>query len=114
MRVKRGFASRRRHNRLLKLAKGFRGRRGTTFKHAKLGVQKALQYQYRDRKAKKVEFRSLWITRINAAARINGTTYGKLVAALKAANIQVDRKVLAYLAVKDPQAFSAVVTSCAQ
>ena len=79
MRVKRGFAGRRKHKRLLKLAEGFRGRRKSSYKLAKRSVQKALKYQYRDRRVRKRDFRRLWIVRINAAARVNGTTYGRLM-----------------------------------
>ena len=95
MRVKRGFASRRRHKRRLKLAEGFRGRRSDCFKLAKRSVEKALQHSYRDRRAKKRDFRGLWIIRINAAARINGVSYSKLMLGLSKANIGLDRKVLA-------------------
>ena len=109
MRVKRGVTSRRRHKRLLKKAEGFRGRAKNAFKIAKTKVEKALKYAYRDRKVKKREFRSLWNTRINAAARIHGLTYSKLIFALKKADIGLDRKILADLAVRDPQGFAAVV-----
>lgn len=109
MRVKRGFAGRRRHKRLLKLAEGFRGRRKNCFKLAKRAVQKALQHAYRDRRAKKRDFRGLWILRINAAVRQYGLTYSKFIFLLKRAQIDLDRKVLADLAVSDPLAFSSVV-----
>jgi large subunit ribosomal protein L20 len=82
--------------------------RRRSFRLAKQAVLKALQYAYRDRRNKKRDLRSLWITRINAAARQNGTTYGKLIAGLKAANIELDRKILAELAVKEPKAFSEI------
>lgn len=108
MRVKRGFASRRRHKRRLKLAEGFRGRRNGSFKLAKLAVEKALQFSYRDRRAKKRDFRGLWIIRINAAARVNGLTYSKLVLGLSKANISLDRKVLAEIAFADPASFAVV------
>lgn len=108
MRVKRGFTSRRRHKRLLKRAEGFRGRRKDCFKLAKTAVQKALQHAYRDRKAKKREFRALWITRINAACRLAGISYSRFIAGLKSAQIEVDRKVLAQLAVIDPTSFAAI------
>lgn len=109
MRVKGGVVTRRRHKRLLKRAEGFRGRRGGCFRLAERAVEKALQYAYRHRRAKKREFRSLWITRINAAARENGLTYGKLILGLRKANMQLDRKVLADMCVTAPQAFAKVV-----
>ena len=108
MRVKRGFAGRRRHKRRLKLAEGFRGRRNGCFKLAKRAVEKALQFSYRDRRAKKRDFRGLWIIRINAAARINGLSYSKLVQGLSRANIELDRKVLAEIAFSDPASFTVV------
>jgi large subunit ribosomal protein L20 len=108
MRVKRGFASRRRHKRRLKLAEGFRGRRKDCFKLAKRAVEKALQFSYRDRRAKKRDFRGLWIVRINAAARINGLSYSKLIQGLSKANIALDRKVLAEIAFSDPASFAVV------
>jgi large subunit ribosomal protein L20 len=108
MRVKRGVTSRRRHKRRLKLAEGFRGRRKSCFKLAKLAVEKALQFAYRDRRAKKRDFRGLWIVRINAAARINGISYSQMIRGIKLAEIDVDRKVLADLAVSDPVAFAAI------
>ena len=106
MRVKRGFASRRRHKRRLKLAEGFRGRRSDCFKLAKRSVEKALQHSYRDRRAKKRDFRGLWIIRINAAARINGVSYSKLMLGLSKANIELDRKILAEIAFSDPASFT--------
>lgn len=108
MRVKRGFASRRRHKRRLKLAEGFRGRRKDCFKLAKRAVEKALQFSYRDRRAKKRDFRGLWIVRINAAARLNGLSYSKLIQGLAKANIALDRKVLAEIAFSDPASFAVV------
>jgi len=108
MRVKRGFASRRRHKKILKQAKGYRGRRKSNFKLAKMAVEKGLQYAYRDRRAKKRDFRRLWIVRINAAAREAGLTYSTFIRGLKSAEIDLDRKVLADLAVNDPNAFNAV------
>ncbi|MBC8043848.1 MAG: 50S ribosomal protein L20 [Rhizobacter sp.] len=108
-RAKNAVASRARRKRILKKAKGFWGHRGnvlTTVKHA---VDKAGQFAYRDRKVKKRTFRSLWIVRINAAARLNGTTYSKLISAMEVKAIEIDRKVLAEIAVKDPAAFAAVV-----
>ena len=107
-RVKRGVESRRKHKKVLKLAKGYRGARSRTFKVAKQAVTRAGQYAYRDRRVKKRVFRSLWIVRINAAARDNGLTYSQLIAGLKKANIDLDRKVLASLAVNDKEAFSMI------
>jgi large subunit ribosomal protein L20 len=109
MRVKRGVTARAKHKKILKLAKGMQHNRTRSFRLAKQAVIRALQYAYRDRRNKKRDLRSLWITRINAAARENGTTYAKLVAGLKATNVELDRKVLAELAANEPQAFSAVV-----
>ncbi len=91
------------------MAKGYWGRRGSIYTVAKHAVEKALQYQYRDRRQRKRQFRRLWITRINAAARLNGTTYSQLMGALRSAEIDLNRKVLADLAVHDPQAFAKVV-----
>jgi large subunit ribosomal protein L20 len=108
MRVKRGFAGRRRHKRRLKLAEGFRGRRKDCFKLAKRAVEKALQFSYRDRRAKKRDFRGLWIVRINAAARINGLSYSRFIQGLSKANIALDRKVLAEIAYSDPASFAVV------
>ena len=101
MRVKRGVAASAKHKKTLKLAKGMQHNRTRSFR--------ALQYAYRDRRNKKRDLRSLWITRINAAARQNGTTYGKLIAGLRATNIEINRKVLADLAVNEPEAFSEIV-----
>jgi large subunit ribosomal protein L20 len=109
MRVKKGFKARRRRNRVLKLAKGFRGRRKNCYKRANQAVERALAYQSRDRRAKRRNFRALWIVRINAAARTNGTTYSKLVAGMKKAGIVIDRKILAELALAVPADFAAVV-----
>ena len=109
MRVKRGVTARAKHKKILKLAKGMQHNRTRSFRLAKQAVIKALQYAYRDRRTKKRDLRGLWITRINAAAREQGTTYGKLIAGLKAANIELDRKVLAELAVSEPKAFAEVV-----
>ncbi len=102
-------ASRRRRRKLLKQAKGFWGRRGNILTVAKHSVDKALQYQYRDRRTRKRQFRRLWIARINAAARLNGTSYSRLINGLKHANIPLNRKVLADLAVHDQDAFAKVV-----
>ena len=109
MRVKRGVTARAKHNKVLKQAKGMSHSRTRSFRLAQQGVIRALQYAYRDRRNKKRDFRNLWITRINAAARDNGTTYSRLMAGLKANNINLDRKVLADLAVREPVAFAAIV-----
>jgi large subunit ribosomal protein L20 len=109
MRVKKGFKARRRRNRVLKLAKGFRGRRGNCYKRANQAVERAMDYATRDRRQKRRDFRALWIVRINAAARINGTTYSRLTAGLRKAGIALDRKILAGLALEAPADFAAVV-----
>ncbi|MFO7156191.1 MAG: 50S ribosomal protein L20 [Pseudomonadota bacterium] len=109
MRVKRGFKARRRRNRILKHAKGFRGRRKNTFRRAVEAVRRAWSQSTRDRKARKRDFRRLWIVRINAAARQHGMSYSRLIDGLHKAGCQLDRKVLADLAVFDPKAFAAVV-----
>lgn len=108
-RVKRGFKARRRRNRVLKLAKGYRGARGKLFRSATEAVDRALNYAYRDRKVKKRDFRALWISRINAAARENGLSYSRLVHGLKKAEVGLDRKILAQVAVSDPAGFKAIV-----
>lgn len=108
-RVKRGVIAGRRHKKILKQAKGYYGARSRVFRVAKQAVIKAGQYAFRDRRVKKRVFRSLWITRINAQARENGISYSQLVAGLKKANIDIDRRVLADLAVNDKAAFAAVV-----
>jgi large subunit ribosomal protein L20 len=108
-RVKRGVTARARHKKVLKLAKGFRGRRGNVYRVAKQAVMKAGQYAYRDRRNKKRVFRALWIARINAAARGLGITYSQFANGLRKANIGLDRKVLAQLAVHDEAAFAAIV-----
>ncbi|MBT9493946.1 MULTISPECIES: 50S ribosomal protein L20 [Roseateles] len=107
-RVKRGVTARARHKKVLALAKGYRGRRKNVFRIAKQAVMKAGQYAYRDRRAKKRVFRALWIARINAASRELGLTYSKFVAGLKKAQIDIDRKVLADLAVRDPAGFASI------
>ncbi len=107
-RVKRGVTARARHKKVLALAKGYRGRRKNVYRIAKQAVMKAGQYQYRDRRQRKRQFRSLWIARINAAARELGMKYSTLMNGLKKANIEVDRKVLADLAVFDQPAFAAL------
>jgi large subunit ribosomal protein L20 len=107
-RVKGGTASINRHKKVLKLAKGYRGRASTCHRVAIEKVEKALRYAYRDRKAKKGEFRGLWIQRINAAARLNGLTYSTLMGGLNVAGVTLDRKVLADIAVRDAAAFTAI------
>jgi len=107
-RVKRGTTARARHKKVLKQAKGFRGRRGNVYRVAKQAVMKAGQYAYRDRRQKKREFRALWIARINAAVRELGMTYSAFMSGLKRANIEIDRKVLADLAVMDKAAFAKI------
>ncbi len=111
MRVKRGVAARAKHKKILKAAKGMQHNRTRSYRLAKQGVIRALQYAYRDRRNKKRDLRSLWISRINAAARENGTTYGKFIAGLKKTNNELDRKVLAELAVREPNAFATIVKS---
>jgi large subunit ribosomal protein L20 len=108
-RVKRGFKARHRRQKVMKLAKGFRGGRSRMFKVAAHSVDRALVYAFRDRRAKKRDFRRLWIVRINAAARSEGVTYSRLINGLKNANIELDRKILAELAVTEPNGFKAVV-----
>lgn len=108
-RVKRGVTARARHKKVLALAKGFRGRRKNVFRIAKEAVMKAGQYAYRDRRTRKRVFRQLWIARINAASRELGITYSKFMAGMKKASIDIDRKVLADLAVNDPAAFGKIV-----
>ncbi len=108
MRVKKGFKARRRRNRVLKLAKGYRGRRKNCYKRANQAVERALDYASRDRQRRKRELRSLWIVRINAAARAVGLSYSKLIAGLGKKQVALDRKILADLAVSDPAAFTAV------
>ena len=108
-RVKRGVVARRRHKKVLKQAKGYYGARSRVFRVAKQAVIKAGQYAYRDRRNRKRQFRALWIQRINAGARINGMSYSRFVGGLKKAGIEIDRKVLADLAVHEKAAFAAVV-----
>ena len=105
MRVKRGRVRHKRHKRLLKQASGFRGSRGKLIRPARLAVERSLRFAYRDRRQRKRQFRRLWVTRINAAARLHGTTYSRLIRGLNLAGVEVDRKVLADLAVADPKAF---------
>jgi len=108
-RVKGGPYGFRRHRKVLKYTKGQRGTRHFLFKRANEAMLKSMWYAYRDRRVRKRDLRKLWIARINAAARLNGITYSKLIAALKKANIDLNRKMLADMAVRDPQAFAAVV-----
>jgi large subunit ribosomal protein L20 len=108
-RAKRGFKARRRRNRILKLAEGYYGTRHRLFRTATETVDRALAYAFRDRKVKKRDFRHLWIARINAGARMEGVSYSRLMGALKKANVNLDRKILADLALNDPPAFKAVV-----
>lgn len=114
MRIKRGVAARQKHKKILKQAKGMQHARTSSFRLAKQAVIRALQYAYRDRRNKKRDIRSLWITRINAAARENGTTYAKLVSGMKKNGIEVNRKVLSELAVSEPQAFSELVKAASK
>ncbi len=108
MRIKRGFKARRRRKKVLKLAKGFRGGRSKLFRTASDAVDKALMYAYRDRKVRKRDFRQLWIARINAAARMHNLSYSRFMHGLKQANIDLDRKVLADLAISDPAGFAQI------
>lgn len=107
-RVKRGITTRRRHKRILKMAKGYYGRKSKLFKVANQQVMKSLSYAYRDRRRKKRDFRKLWITRINAASRLNGLSYSRFMNGLHKAGIELDRKVLADIAVNDPSGFTAI------
>lgn len=108
-RVKRGVTTHARHKKVLKLAKGYRGRNSTNFRIAIEKVEKALQYAYRDRRNKKRDFRGLWIQRINAGVRQHGLTYSRFINGLKLSGIELDRKVLADLAVREPESFSGLV-----
>lgn len=108
--VKRGVTTHARHKKILKLAKGYRGRSSTCYRIAIEKVEKGLQYAYRDRKAKKRNFRALWIQRINAGVREHGLTYSRFIGGLKKAGIELDRKVLSDLAIKEPSAFKELVT----
>ena len=110
-RVKGGVTARARHKKVLKEAKGFRGRRGNVFRVAKQAVIKAGQYAYRDRRQRKRQFRALWIARINAGARVNGLSYSRFIAGLKKASIEIDRKVLADLAMNNPETFKSLIDS---
>ena len=108
-RVKRGVTAHAKHKKVLKAAKGFYGRRKNTIRTAKAAVDKSLQYAYRDRKARKRNFRALWVQRINAAVREHGLTYGRFIDGLNKAGIEIDRKVLSDMAIHEPQAFAALV-----
>jgi large subunit ribosomal protein L20 len=108
-RAKGGAKTRARHKKILKLAKGYRESRGSTFSSAKNSVRRGLSYQYRDRRVKKRDFRRLWIVRINAAAKENGISYNRLISGLKTAGVELDRKILAELAVNDKPAFARMV-----
>ena len=110
-RVKRGNVARKRRNKILRLARGFRGGNGTLFRTANQRVLKALCNAYRDRRRRKRDFRRLWIARINAAARINGVSYSRLMGGLKKADVRLNRKMLAQLAVVDPGSFTSVVSA---
>ena len=114
MRIKRGYKAKRRRKKVLKLAKGYRGARSKLYRTAADAVDKALMYAYRDRRAKKRDFRRLWIIRINAAARMNDLSYSKLIRGLKLSDIRIDRKILADLAISDPAGFSKIAAEAAQ
>ncbi len=114
MRVKRGVTAHARHQKIRRGTKGFTRGNRSSIKRGRQALTKSLQHAYRDRRNKKRTFRQVWNARINAAARINGTTYSRLIAGLKAANISLDRKVLADLAVNEPKAFEAVVKAAKQ
>ncbi len=114
MRIKRGFKARRRRKKVLKLAKGYRGGRSKLFRTATDAVDKALMYAYRDRRQRKRNFRRLWIARINAAARMNNLSYSKFMHGLKLARVDLDRKVLADLAISDPAGFTKIAELAAQ
>ena len=110
-RVKRGNVARKRRNKILRLARGFQGSNGSLFRTANQRVMKALRNAYRDRRRRKRDFRRLWIARINAAARINGLSYSRLIGGLKKADVRLNRKMLAQLAMSDPNSFASVVGS---
>ena len=114
MRIKRGYKARRRRQKVLKLAKGFRGGHSKLFRTAADTVDRALNYAFRDRKQRKRQFRRLWIARINAAARMNDLSYSRFIAGLKKADVSLDRKVLAELAISDPAGFSQIAALAAQ
>ena len=108
-RVKRGVTAHAKHKKVLEQAKGFQGRRKNTIRIAKQAVEKSMQYAYRDRKNRKRTFRALWIQRLNAAVRAHGLTYSRFIAGLGKAGIEVDRKVLSDIAIREPEAFAAIV-----
>ena len=110
-RVKRGVTTHARHKKIIKMAKGYRGRSSTCYRIALQRVEKALQYAYRDRRNKKRDFRGLWIQRINAAARMHGMSYSQFMGAIHKGNVGINRKVLADLAMNNPQAFEAILNS---
>ncbi|MGC8834242.1 MAG: 50S ribosomal protein L20 [Armatimonadota bacterium] len=112
-RVKPGAVTHRRHRKILLQAKGYRGAHSKLYKQAKEAVQHAKQYAYRDRRTRKRDFRRLWITRINAACRLNGITYSRFIHGLQQAGVEVDRKILADIAVRDPEAFRQLVQTAA-
>jgi large subunit ribosomal protein L20 len=114
MRIKRGYKARRRRKKVLKLAKGFRGGHSKLFRTAADTVDRALMYAYRDRKVRKRDFRKLWIARINAGARMNDLSYSKFIHGLKGAGIELDRKVLAELAISDPDGFAKIAGVASQ
>ena len=110
-RVKRGTTAHARHKKVLEQSKGFRGRTSTTYRAAKERLEKSLQYAYRDRRNKKRDFRGLWIQRINAGVREHGLTYSQFIHGLKVAGLELDRKVLSDLAIREPEAFASVVAT---
>ena len=114
MRIKRGYKARQRRKKVLKLAKSYRGGRSKLYRTAADAVDKALMYAYRDRKGRKRDFRKLWIARINAATRLNNLSYSKFMHGLKRANVEIDRKVLAELAISDPNGFAQIVREASQ
>ena len=114
MRVKRGFKARRRRKKILKLARGYRGGRSKLYRTAADAVDKALMYAYRDRRVRKRDFRRLWIARINAAARLHNLSYSKFIHGLKLADVNLDRKVLADLAISDPSGFAKIAELASQ
>ncbi len=113
-RVKRGFRARRRRKKVLKLARGFRGARSKLYRTARNAVFKSLSYAYRDRRVRKRDFRRLWIARINAATRQRGVPYSRFIYALKQSNIEIDRKILADIALRDPDGFTTIVDAARQ
>ena len=113
MRVKRGFKARRHRNRVLKLAKGFRGRRNGCYKRAVEAVERSMMQSARGRRVRRRDFRALWIARLNAAARLSGVSYSRFINGLKKANVALDRKVLSDIAIADPTAFAAIVKQAA-